>query len=114
LGLTIGDKLNIIVASGKLILMPLSFEPWKESDPFEACELIPSSLVKAAGLEGWEEEGFLYPSVMDSVDDEEENARKREILLSLRGSCVDPTMAEPPEVPFEYDLPNLLYEDWVQ
>ena len=35
-----------------------------------------------------------------------EEARKKAILQSLHGSCPDFTMAEPPEIPPEYDLPR--------
>ncbi|MCL2422030.1 MAG: type II toxin-antitoxin system RelB/DinJ family antitoxin [Defluviitaleaceae bacterium] len=46
-------------------------------------------------------------TLMSTNDDLDlDTARKREMLRQLRGSCKDPTMVEPPEVPFEYDLPR--------
>ena len=42
----------------------------------------------------------------ESQRSELEEARKREILRSLRGSCKDPSMIEPSEIPLEHDIPR--------
>ena len=41
-----------------------------------------------------------------STETESEDARKREVLRSLRGSCKDPSMVEPTEIPLENDIPR--------
>ena len=39
--------------------------------------------------------------IPSGTSEEESDAIKREILRSLRGSCVDPTMVAPPDIPME-------------
>ena len=42
----------------------------------------------------------------ESLSTESEDTRKREILRSLRGSCKDPSMIEPSEIPLDHDIPR--------
>ena len=42
----------------------------------------------------------------ESQSTESEDARKREVLRSLRGSCKDASMIEPMEIPLENDIPR--------
>jgi len=90
IGATIGSKLNIAIHGKNIILAPISEKPWTASDIWESEELIPSSLVKAAGLQDWDKDGFAYPSAYDftDVDSNDEYMKK---LKSLAGSITDPT-----------------------
>ena len=45
-------------------------------------------------------------SIMPSADRDSEEAKKKEILRGLYGSCPDPTMVKPPEIPLEHELPR--------
>ncbi|MCL2169027.1 MAG: hypothetical protein FWB74_03270 [Defluviitaleaceae bacterium] len=40
------------------------------------------------------------------ADEERKLAEWREFIDRTWGSCVDPTMIEHPEIPFEYDVPR--------
>ena len=43
-----------------------------ENDIMDSWELVPSSLVKAAGLDGWDEEGFVYYYDNELTEDDNE------------------------------------------
>jgi hypothetical protein len=76
--------------------------------------------MQTLAYEGYFNEGRFYVSgkivqiperkrvVITLLDDiqnaDSETAGKREALRNLRGSCKDPTMVEPSEIPPEYDL----------
>lgn len=97
IGMSVGDMWNISVHGKKIILVPISEKPWSAGDIWEAEELIPTSLVKAAGLEDWYKDGFTYPHItppQSGLPAEE----RLSIVDSLIGSIDDPTFVEPPEV----------------
>ena len=45
-------------------------------------------------------------NAMPMAANDSEETRKKEALRRLCGSCKDPTMVEPPEIPLEYELPR--------
>ena len=67
--------------------------------PEEITKHIGNSLVKAAGLEDWEKEGFMYPNIPGNFAKLSATAEERMATIrSLFGSIDDPTFVEPPEV----------------
>jgi hypothetical protein len=43
---------------------------------------------------------------LDESAEEEAERQWREAMERLQGSCIDPTMVEPPDIPPEYDIPR--------
>jgi len=75
--------------------------------------------MQAIAYEGYFNNGFFYASgkkinipeqrrvivtILNDMQTVSTENNKKEILRSLRGSCKDITMVEPPEVPQQYDI----------